>query len=561
MMARKKTEKTNPMKNIEPLNEHSDGGSSYQSMISLHTTTRESKGYDHSWRTINNAMVNQLGSIYYWCNADYEPLSKTYPTGIKHQRLFSIQRYMPQVQLDGSWLPFVEYLRFISLPRLIPKERVVQHIDDNLSYENKKGKWYKWLVLNEEVLQSLDENKEWDFHEDKPSPEQIYDCLYRILSKNMRLVKPHPLTKNLRCWDGYDNISEPKRSGMGNYRLNMMLGDEEYDDNEDGYFMGYEEKEWREWDLILPTDVIPTERIGAENQYLGRYGLYHGWLDVIYSQLMIFHKESHDCEISALRPNSRLEESMNEYSGQSKQRFFAGLFSLVMTPLMFETNEYNVNEHQGVTTSYGRKTEVLEHGLQTNADHSTQTPFWFLMATIHRWFPIERLIDKTHFRLGYFASLREDNTLDDIFPILNSGFASALADAEGNDVPKPFTGKWYSPQGVGEEYSKKNVNWSYQVEAMSGFARIDQQDSMIMGLGIWPQVYRTPNHLTSYKHLLIRPQYVQDKEAPVKHPTVVLLDKQSMAKSFVFTPYRPHHNFYGFVNLSQLKSPLNNRFS
>jgi hypothetical protein len=561
MMARKKTEKTNPMKNIEPLNEHSDGGSSYQSMSSLHTTTRDSKGYDHSWRTINTAIVNQLGSIYYWCNADYEPLSKTYPTGIKHQRLFSIQRYMPQVQLEGSWLPFVEYLRFIALPRLIPKERVVQHIDDNLSYENKKGKWYEWLVLFEEVLQSLDEDKEWDLQYDKPSPEQIYDCLYRILSKNMKLVKPHPLTKNLRCWDGYDNISEPKRSGMGNYRLNLMLGDEEYGEGEDGYFMGYEEKEWREWDLILPTDVIPTEKIGAKSPYLGRYGLYDGWLDVIYSQLMIFHNDSHDCDISALKPNSRLDEDMNEYSGQSKQRFFTGLFSLVMTPLMFETNEYNRNEHQGVKANGQFNTEVLEYGLQTDADYSTQTPFWFLMATIHRWFPIERLIDETHFRLGYFASLREDNTLDDIFPILNGGFASALAVAEGNGVPKPFTGKWYSPQAVGEEYDKESINWSYQVEAMGGFARIDQQDSMIMGLGIWPQAYRNPNHLASYKHLLIRPQYVQDKEAPVKHPTVVLLDKQSMAKSFVFTPYRPHHNFYGFVNFSQLKSILNNRFS
>jgi len=102
---------------------------------------------DGDYRPSRETIIkNQLKMIYSLCLGGYEPVSVSYPTGIRHQRIQPVWIYF-NTDADGSWLPMVEYLSFLVFPRLKTKEKVVEKMVEALSSKN-SGVWWEHFFKN-----------------------------------------------------------------------------------------------------------------------------------------------------------------------------------------------------------------------------------------------------------------------------------------------------------------------------------------------------------------------------------------------------------------------------
>jgi len=573
-MKRKRTESSVPKDIMLDGLPYEENNTSFQHLLNMVRRLQESRentfDIDSSYGAmLNPILITQLNTIYGLCNIKPEPNIKRYPTGIQHKRLFSIQQFLPNINYQGDWLPFIDFLRFISLPRLIPKEMVVKEIERGLDWSQYDAKkktdfistpWCKWWrkhssVIEDLLYDNLPPLDEHDSFKDEPSAEEIYDTLYLIVSHNMELIKANPLTTNLVCWDGlwtekytYKEWIIPSQEKRGSITFSPTR-----QKAFKNAFLDYRQFEnWRTFDLVLPKKLHYNDK--HFNDYTSSYGLFASWIDIVYSQEPDFVND-----VSCVKPTSPLGLDMES---QGERAFFlAGLMSLFMPPLMFEQFEYEHFRKESPSKVY--------HGLDRAYKQSI---FWFLMATIQRWFP--KQITKDHFAyedlhspkplpiqqntIGYLGVLREDNTVQDIYPILTPPYDDhALAGYDDFCLAPPVLLK-NNPINM-NEYGRMDdtdrASLLTHIKAMGGFAWINMNGDFEMGLGGWPLKDEKP--LVSYKHTLKPKLKSYDNmynrgtiQSSLENPTVVLMDKNDIERAFVFTPLRPLKDFYGFINYS-----------
>jgi len=505
----------------------------------------------------------ELGTIFNLCNQSYEPLVVNYSTGIRHQRLFSIQRYLTDISYSGNWIPFVEYLQFVALPRLIPRSIIVQGIKEDLDLtaeqrENRNhGGWLEWFEAYGLDGDSL------DVVNTTASAETIYDFILSHFQEDgeisYTLKKPTTTMKDLRIWGG--NVA-------GNQKISR-----------ENYF----HKDWMLWDIVIPKRFQGSADLPAHPSKMiakNQYGYFNSWW-----QLLRGEYPGHEL----------LTPFIDLYGDDGEYGFLAGLMSIFTTPLMYEGFDFKRNFRDGAVTPLRPSTlqkEIREHTnwyqpkwTSSNWSQLTRNPFrfknnkdydwlshrmnppymsfnedgskvvlsplWYLMAAINRWFPVMDGVIKDEIinSVGYVADLREDNTLNDIVPIEFNGVKAT----EGNNVgyydDYAHSGDIMLLSSLSEygTYGEKNI------KAMGGFIQLnDGHDPLKIGLGNW-NIYDSKIPLKSYKYdEIISPYSLGSIRVYSRNPTPVIMDINTIKRTFIFVPKRPLDSFYGLINYSAL---------
>ena len=202
---------------------------------------------------LHSLLTEEMSAIFTQCNRKAEPLVINYPTGLKHTRLLSIQRYMSEVPYEGMWMPFTDLLRFVALPRLIPRQIVVDAIAEDLTRESPsihRG-WKNWAKRYGQDIDGDD-----SINEDS-SADEIYDYLLSAFKGRYTTMKPTKSMENIRAWGGSE----------------MRDRTEHF------------HPDWASWDIVIPLRIDVDTQLSVWKAEGGQYGYFNAWAELLYADV------------------------------------------------------------------------------------------------------------------------------------------------------------------------------------------------------------------------------------------------------------------------------------
>ena len=286
----------------------------------------EPEGYDK-----RKLLSEEQSLIYSICNSNYEELEVQFVTGLKHRRLYTIQNYFPQVPYGGDWMPFIDLFRYITLPRLIPREIVVKWISEDLKYSRDggekldSGKVWRGNVSMDDFnvhsgwatwAETYGTNGDGTHINRESSAEEIYDFILSLFKGGFKTMKPTKLMKELKIWSG---------DGRTHYTDGVSSGD---DKDKKIYPADY-----GNWDIVIPQKAVGMSEWDETTKCLNSYGLFNGWMDLTYAE----HTNKHSSEYENYNIDT-LSSMKGDY--EADFYFLAGALAIFTTPPMYDGYDY-----------------------------------------------------------------------------------------------------------------------------------------------------------------------------------------------------------------------------